>query len=172
LYELFAETTNYITAPIVSDTIETNWATWSLFDVDETDIKNAYKLNSVYVFEYDVTGGPMSNNIQAGIYNNFTRYAKVHQAQTNYYSGTLQSLLGYTVLGTDEYIDNVDIELALNEFTTNGRKKFIKDVDGHIMEVSLTSFSVAPREHLIQRPRDVQIGWMAVGSADGLILTN
>jgi len=172
LYRLFAETTSYITAPLVSDTVSTNWATWSLFDVDETSIKNAYKLNSVFVFAYDTAGGSLSNNMQAEVYNNFTRYAKVHQAKTNYYSGTLQSLLGYTSALTDDYIDDVDLETALNDFTTNGRRKFIKDVKGHIWEVAITSFSVTPREKLIQLPCDIQMGWMAVGSADGLILTN
>lgn len=172
VYRLFAETTSYITAPLESDAVVTNWATWSLFDVVETDVRNAYKVDSIFTFAYDTNGGQISNNMQAGVYPNFTRYAKVHQAKTNYFSGTLQSLLGYTTTVTDEYVDDADFEVLLNNFTTNGRKKFLKDPKGLIWEVAITSFNIARREKLVQMPTDIQIGWMVVGSADGLILTN
>lgn len=172
IYKLFAETTSYITTPLESEPLTTNWSSWCLFDVDATVDANTYKLHSVFKFAYDVNGGSMSNNMQVGVYNNFTRYPKVHQAQTNYYSGMLQSLLGYTDPTTDEYLEGADLETTLNNFTTNTRMKFLKDVKGHIWKVAITSFSVAPREKLIEMPSDIQIGWTVIGSADDLILTN
>lgn len=172
IYYHFAETTSYITAPMVSEPITTDWKTWCLFDVDTTEIRNAYTLHSAFTFAYDLSGGQMPNNMQVATFNNFTPYPKIQVAPSNFYSGTLQSLMGITDPDTDEYSDGIELEAAIKAFTTSTRKKFLKDIYGHIWEVAITSYAVSVRENLIQMPCDVQIGWVECGSADGLILTN
>lgn len=171
IYRLYAETTDYITAPLVSDPISTDWLTWCLFDVVPSDDNESFVLNQAFTFAIDINSGGMSNNIQSSTFNNFTPYPKVQVSSNNHYSGTLQSMLGNIDCTTNVYDEGgLTKENALKLFTTNGNRKFLKDIRGHIWEVSITSFTVTPRDQYPNLPYDVQIGWVEIGSADGLQL--
>lgn len=172
IYRLFASTASYITAPIISDPVSTNWKTWSIFDVDEGE-DDTYHLSQYFVFGLDINSGQMTNNIQTQIYNNFTPYPKIHKATTNYYSGTLSSMLGKFDCETGDYTDDTaDFESALKAFSTNGKRKFLKDIKGHIWEVEITSLGFTPRDGYKGQPYDISLGWAEIASADGLLLTN
>lgn len=173
IYHMFAETASYITAPIAADPITTNWRNWCLFDVTETDEDNVYKFHEGFVFSADVQSGSMNNNLQSATYPNFTEFPKIHKGQSNFYSGTLQALLGRVECPVGKYIEHPEMEAALKAFTTNPRKKFLKDAKGHIWEVEITSaLTVTPREGYPFLPYDISFGWTEIGTTDGLIITN
>ena len=172
IYRLFASTASYITAPIISEPIPTKWQTWSIFDVNEGE-NDTYHLSQCFVFGLDINSGQMVNNIQTGIYNNFTPYPKIHKAPTNYYSGMLTSMLGKFDCNTGDFAEGgVDFEAALKLFSTNGKRKFLKDIKGHIWEVEITSLGFTPRDGYAKLPYDVALGWAEIAPADGLLLTN
>ena len=173
IYKLFATTSSYITAPITSKQIATEWQTWSLFDVDPTDTDGTFTLHEIFLFGVDLVGGQMPNNIQVAQYTNFTEFPKVHKAASNFYSGALTALLGQIDCDTGEYSeDGYSKEAALKKFSTNPRRKFLKDIRGHIWEVEITSLAFTTRDGYIGQPYDVQIGWLEKASADDLIITN
>lgn len=172
IYRLFAMSASYITAPIVSEPIQTDWRTWCVFDVDE-DSDGTMHLSQCFVFGLDINSGQMVNNIQASAYNNFTPYPKIHKAPTNYYSGTLTSMLGKFDCDKGDYAeDDSDHEGALKLFSTNGKRKFLKDVKGHIWEIEITSLGFTPRDNTALLPYDISLGWAEIASADGLLLNN
>lgn len=173
LYQLFVETQSYITAPLSTNVITTDWSQWCLFDVLDTGTPDVYQMNQVFLFALDPNGGTLSNNLQTTLYNNFTPFPKIHKASTNYYSATLQALLGHIDCGTGLYSESgVDLEAALKAFSTNGRKHFLKDIRGHIWQVEITALNFVERAQQPGLPYDVQITWAELGSADGMIITN
>lgn len=171
-YQWYAVASSYITAPLSTDTIKTNWYQWCLFSVDEANAEGQHKLDEMFLFALDTKGGQMPNNVQSSTNLNFTRYPKIHKAQSNYYSGTLQSLLGEVACATGDYTELEDLEAALKEFSTNNKQKFLKDIKGHIWEIEITSFAVTPREGYGGLPYDITLGWVEIGSADNLLITN
>lgn len=170
-YILFAETEGFITLPIESESVNTEWTNFCLFDVDSTDIPNKYKMHECFLFEYNVDGGSMSNNLIATKLDNFTQYPKFVRAQANYYSSTLTGLLGH--IGSDgEYYDSADMLDALSAFTASPRRKFLKDRRGHVWQVEISAPMTETQWSNFggKDPYNVSIPWTQTGSTDGIML--
>lgn len=169
VYSIVAATSEYITGAILSKPISTNWLNWSLFSVDETDTKNEFTIRDIFNFEYNISPSQLSNNISATKYNNFTKFPKIIKGNSNYYSGSLQCLLGYYDCTKNEYIDSADMLDYLSNFTTDGRRKFLKDIYGHIWEVEITdALSATANHHVGGSYYDIKVGWTQVGDTEGL----
>lgn len=172
-YSFAAESESYITAPIESDPISTSWNNWCLFSADSTDNADNLVFHEGFIFEANVSGDAMNNNLSIGTFPNFTRYSKIHKARTNHYSSSLGALLGYLNCDTAKIEDTLDIEGRLKEFSTDPRRKFLRDYKGHLWEVEISSpFSVQPYHGTHHLPYEGQIGWTEIGNADGVQITN
>jgi hypothetical protein len=90
----------------VTDGLYTRWfnpvfENWSIIEASENS-DGSYQVLNEFIFGKNSSSGSVSNNNAPTIANNFTRYATVQMANSNYKSGTLSSLIGY--IGYVSYI--------------------------------------------------------------------
>ena len=172
-YSLFAEVESYITAPIESGKVTTNWDGWCLFSADNTEYQNELKFHEGFVFTINVNSDQINNNLVVGSYNNFTPYPKIQKSKTNYYSGILSSILAYIDCSDSEMHEDFTAEDRLKRFSTDPRRKFLRDYKGHLWEVEITSpIGIQPHQGTEEFPYDIQIGWTEIGSHEGVMITN
>lgn len=181
-YQLYAEAPDIqAVIPFKTSTVKTYWDSYSLLSGIEqkTPIKDAngeiieyekqFIVEDIYLFSLDSNVSNLNANIGATMVSNFTRYPKFHKSQQNFYSGTLTGLLGYE--NTDgQYYDSVELLEKLRNAMTDGKKKYLKDLRGHLWEVELTSFTTSSRSQFIENPYDIQIGFTEVASANNVIM--
>lgn len=164
-----------------TDSVTTDWSKYVLLsgEVQTVSIKdsngieiateNEFIVDKTFLFELDATIDSLNANISTQTQSNFTRYPKIHKGKQNYYNGVLSGLVGYEDSHGD-YYDDLKMMEAIRLAVTDGKRKFLKDLRGHVWEVELTSFTVASRSNYIQNPYDVQIGFSEIASADNLII--
>lgn len=155
--------------PITTNEVKPRWNYWSLMVVDETEDKNVFYLNKMFKFELNLTTGDMSNNAVVNIIPNFTPYPTVQYGASNYWSGELTALSGIISCTDDEYIQPPDIIEEFKYLTSDEKRKFLKDMDGNVYEVKISSpVVVSTDDKTIDRIKTIKISWVEVGSTDGL----
>jgi hypothetical protein len=93
--------TTYITDGLYTRWFNPVFENWSIIEASENE-DGSYQVLNEFVFGKNFSSGSVSNNNAPTIANNFTRYATVQMANSNYKSGTLSSLIGY--IGYISYI--------------------------------------------------------------------
>lgn len=175
IYGLFAQTATYITAPIVTDAITPNWKYWCLFSVDETSVADRYSFHEGFLFEINLEVGAITNNMEVGKFANFTPYPKFHKSPSNHYSGSLTSLAGYADCTSNiTYVEPLSITDKLKVFSTDSRRKFLKDIRGDIWEVEISSslqLQIQKVKFGSVEPYEIQVNWTEIGTTDGLTIT-
>lgn len=92
----------YITVGTQSGWVSPCYENWSVIEAEYNSDGEYYKVINEYVFGKNFSSGGISNNNAPAVSNNFTRYATVQMASSNYQSGTLSSLIGH--IGYFSYI--------------------------------------------------------------------
>ena len=166
IFPVFGET---IGSSAPSNMVVPNWWDWSLIVCDTIDNDTYYQLKT-YRFDLDVSSGSMSNNTTFNELQNFTKYAKVQNSQSNYWSGTLSAFIGNCGV---TYKDTVEQMEELKSLTTDNRDKFLKDRKGNFWKVRLNSaVSEKISDEFIEQAVVVTLGWMEVGDASHSVITN
>lgn len=166
IFPVFGET---IGSSAPSNMVVPNWWDWSLIVCDTID-NDTYYQSKTYRFDLDVSSGSMSNNTTFNELQNFTRYAKVQNSQSNYWSGTLSAFIGNCGV---TYKDTVERMEELKALTTDNRDKFLKDRKGNFWKVRLNSaVSEKISDEFIEQAVVVTLGWMEVGDASHSVITN
>ena len=112
----------------------------------------------------------MSNNTTFNELQNFTKYAKVQNSSSNYWSGTLSAFIGNCGV---TYKDTVEQMEELKSLTTDNRDKFLKDRKGNFWKVRLNSaVSEKISDEFIEQAVVVTLGWMEIGDASHSVITN
>lgn len=162
-----------ILSPFITEEVKTNWNYWTLIVVDESEEENIYYLDKMYKFELNLNVGDMSNNTVVNVVNNFTPYPTIQYGTSNYWSGSLSSLCGFITCNNSEYIQTINMIQELKDLPINPKKKFLKDIDGHVWEVKITAPVVLTTENnTIQQVKTAQISWAEVASAKGVSVIN
>ena len=166
IFPVFGET---IGSSAPSNMVVPNWWDWSLIVCDTVD-DDTYYQSKTYRFDLDVSSGSMSNNTTFNELQNFTKYAKVQNSQSNYWSGTLSAFIGNCDI---TYKDTVDRMEELKSLTTDNRDKFLKDRKGNFWKVRLNS-AVGEKisDEFIEQAVTVTLGWMEIGDASHSVITN
>ena len=166
IFPVFGET---IGSSAPSNMVVPNWWDWSLIVCDTID-NDTYYQSKTYRFDLDVSSGSMSNNTTFNELQNFTKYAKVQNSQSNYWSGTLSAFIGNCGV---TYKDTVERMEELKSLTTDNRDKFLKDRKGNFWKVRLNS-AVGEKisDEFVEQAVVVTLGWMEVGDASRSVITN
>ena len=166
IFPVFGET---IGSSAPSNMVVPNWWDWSLVVCDTID-NDTYYQSKTYRFDLDVSSGSMSNNTTFNELQNFTKYAKVQNSQSNYWSGTLSAFIGNCGV---TYKDTVERMEELKSLTTDNRDKFLKDRKGNFWKVRLNS-AVGEKisDEFVEQAVVVTLGWMEVGDASRSVITN
>lgn len=160
-------------APNVSKPINAEWGYWSLMIVDESEEDGLFYLNKLFKFEYNVEEDSMSNNANASVNQNFTSYPTVQLGTSNYWSGGLSALCGYISYNDVDFICNANMIEELKALSSEVRRKFLKDPDGNLWEVEITSpISITTNVNVLERIKTVKISWTQVGSAENISIIN
>ncbi len=160
-------------SPSVTSDVKTDWGYWSLLVVDESEEENVFYLNKMFKFELNITTNPMSNNASVSVLQNFTKYPTIQYGTANYWSGGLSALCGYVSCVNGEYVQTPDMVEELKKLTSDTRRKFLKDIEGNILEVKITSpISITANDNLIQSVKTAKISWTEVGEISGISIIN
>ena len=176
-YYLYPATTHsgngLVLYPSITDEVKTNWGYWSLLVVDESEEENVFYLNKMFKFELNIVTDEMNNNAVVSVLQNFTKYPTVQYGTSNYWSGGLSALCGYVSCVDDDYIQTPNMIEELKKLTSDTRRKFLKDVDGNIWEVKITSpISITSEDELSQSVKTAKISWTEVGETSGISIIN
>lgn len=159
--------------PLVSKEVKPEWEYWSLIVADETEDENVLYMSKVFKFGLNIQDTSMNNNAQVTVSPNFTRYPTVQIAPSNYWSGTLSSLIGYINCGTGDYTQTPNMVDELKELTTDTRRKFLKDIEGHVWEVKITApIDVTNEETASGNIKTVTVGWTEIGVINDISVIN
>ena len=152
-----------------SNLVTPSWWDWFLIVCDRVG-DDVYTQSAIYRFDLDVSSGNMTNNTSFTELQNFTKYAKIQNSPSNYWSGTLSAFIGNCA---DTYKDTTERMNELKGLTTDGKDKFLKDRKGNIWKVRLNS-AVTEQiiDEYVEQAVVVTLGWMEIGSADDSVITS
>ena len=176
-YYLYPATTHsengILLSPSITNEVRTDWGYWSLLVVDESDEENVFYLNKMFKFELNIATDSMSNNAEVTVLQNFTKYPTVQYGTANYWSGGLSALCGYVSCADGNYVQNPNMIDELKSLTSDTRRKFLKDIDGNIWEVKITSsISITAENNALQSVSSVKVSWTEVGEISGISIIN
>lgn len=158
--------------PLITNQIKTNWDYWCLMTVDETEKDNIFYLSNMFFFQFNIEAGAMSNNANISVSKNFTKYPFVQYGNSNYWSASLSGLVGGIACPRGEYYQTIEMINDLKALTTDGKRKFLKDIDGNIYEVSIID-SLSIEQYESSTIKKKTISWAEVGDAKGIsIISN
>ncbi len=153
--------------PLVTEQVKTSWYYWCLMTVEETERDNVFFLSDMFFFRYNLENGAMSNNANISLSKNFTKYPSVQHGDSNYWSSTLSGLVGGVTCPGNKYYQTNEMINSLKALTTDGKRKFLKDIDGNIFEVAITD-SITIENTSTQDIKRKSISWAEVGDAKGV----
>lgn len=169
VYYVFPVFSDKIGAAASSNMVVPNWWDWFLIVCDRTGDDSYYHLKT-YRFDLDVSSGSMANNTSFNELQNFTKYAKVQNSFSNYWSGTLSAYIGNC---GNSYEDTVAQMEELKSLSTDGKDKFLKDRKGNFWKVRLNSaVSQKINDEYVEQAVVVTLGWMEIGDASNSVVTN
>ena len=157
-----------IGAPIQSNAIQTDWWSWVLLVCSTTNVENTYSMSKAYVFDLDFSSRTMSNNTGYNVLENFTPYAKIQNSNSNYWTGTISSLLG-NIPCDDNYTDTVQQMNEIKSLSSDTNTKILKDRKGNIWMVRISApVNEQIIDQYVEQAVNITLTWMEVGSMDGV----
>lgn len=159
--------------PSITSEVKTDWGYWSLLVVDESEEENVFYLNKMFKFELNIVTDAMSNNAVVSVLQNFTKYPTIQYGTANYWSGGLSALCGYISCYDGSYVQTPDMIEELKSLTSDTRRKFLKDIEGNIWEVKITSaINITTEDNTAQKIKTAKIQWTEVGETSGISIIN
>ena len=160
-------------SPSITNEVKTDWGYWSLLVVDESDEENVFYLNKMFKFELNIATETMNNNAVVSVIQNFTKYPTVQYGTSNYWSGGLSALCGFVSCTDGKYMQTPNMIEELKKLTSDTRRKFLKDIEGNIWEVKITSpIDITEEFSATQFVKSVKISWTEVGETSGISIIN
>lgn len=133
-----------------------------------TNVENTYSMSKAYVFDLDFSSRTMSNNTGYNVLENFTPYAKIQNSNSNYWTGTISSLLG-NIPCDDNYTDTVQQMNEIKSLSSDTNTKILKDRKGNIWMVRISApVNEQIIDQYVEQAVNITLTWMEVGSMDGV----
>lgn len=173
-YYLFpVGSTTYITAPIISNSINPCWWNYTLMECAPTSDKKTFTVVAAYRFKYNIESGAVNNNNKPNILQNFTPYPTVQLVPQNYKSGSLSGLLGTISYqnGKLDYGDTLATRDAMFALSKTQNALFLKTRKGDLIRVRISEPpSVSINDATAEQTQTITIQWVEVGSAENVSL--
>ena len=138
-YYIYPSSTTMIGSPFVTDYIAYSAYYWELLLVNSTEDENVYTLDSIYKFEFNPGDITIQNSTEANKIRTFSRYLRIQKDGVNCWTGTLSALVGIYDCDTSEYEETIELLDAIQELSTDPRRKFLRDYAGHLYEIDVSS---------------------------------
>ena len=160
-------------SPLVTKQVAINCPYWSLFIVDETEEENVFYLDKMFKFELNLSVDDMTNNAQINITQNFTKYPTLQYGASNYWSGSLSALCGFIASNCVDYVQTVNMINELKSISSDRRRKFLKDIDGNLWEVDISSpINISSENIATKTLKTWKFSWVEVGDASKISIIN
>jgi len=165
-YYVFPETATTVGEAMISDVLTTNWWSWSLTGIYESDINNLYyvDINNIWIFDMNINSGSMTQNINKQSYQGFSKFPKISSGEKNYLSGQLNCLIGK--IENDLYIDTIEMQKSFIDFVQSGSQKILKDRKGNIFIVDTTENTLEVMDNIKEQVVSVTFNWTQIGSTE------
>ncbi len=169
-YILFAETADYISAPLQQDGyVTTNWWNWSLVGLTpSSNGSNLYYADTshVWLFDTELESGALQQNLDKAVIENFTRFPKLASGKKNYLTGSISAYLSNPV--NARYQDTVEQYNAFIDFIADENPKLLKDRKGNGWIVGTTSNSMQYNDATAEQITTVGFEFTQLDSLDDL----
>lgn len=167
-YYIFPSFEDSIGNASISGVFYPYWWDWYLIVCNKVS-ENVYTIKDYHKFDLDVESGMMTNNTSFNVLENFTKYAKIQNSKSNYWSGSISSLLGNC---GNNYIDTIEEMEKIKSLSTDGLDKFLKDRKGNIWKVRLnSSVNEQINDKYVEQAVSVTLSWMEIGSSEYSVIT-
>ena len=149
---------------------------WTLLvcdDVYENDIlnKNKVEVKEIYYFDKNIQSGSVTNNAEISIVKNFTQFPKYQVSNSNYWSGSLTGLVGYIGEDLITYHQTVEMVNKLAKLSNDGKRKFLKDIEGNIWEIAVSApVSIQNTDNLGIQLKTKTLSWTQIGDAKNIMI--
>ena len=133
-YTIFAETENYISAPLEQlGYINAFWWDWSLVGLKDSDTEGLYYADNdnIWLFDTMLTSGGFEQNIDKYTIDNFTQFPKVSSGKKNYLTSSITAFLSNVNITTGKYADTVEQYNAFVDFIAQPTPKLLRDRKGN-----------------------------------------
>lgn len=144
-YTIFAETENYISAPLEQlGFVKASWWNWSLIGLQESDTNGLYYVDNenIWLFDTMLTSNGFDQNIDKYIMENFTQFPKISSGKKNYLSSSITAFLSNVDPKTGKYVDTVEQYNKFIDFIAKPTPKLLRDRKGNGWVVSTTGNSL------------------------------
>lgn len=136
-YTIFAETENYISAPLEQkDFVKASWWNWSIVGLNDSGTNGLYYADSdnIWLFDTMLTSSSFDQNIDKYIVENFTQFPKISSGKKNYLSSSITAFLNNIKDG--RYVDTVEQYNRFVDFIAQPTPKLLRDRKGNGWVVS------------------------------------
>lgn len=136
-YTIFAETENYISAPLEQkDFVKVSWWNWSIVGLNDSGTNGLYYADSdnIWLFDTMLTSSGFDQNIDKYIVENFTQFPKISSGKKNYLSSSITAFLNNIKDG--RYVDTVEQYNRFVDFIAQPTPKLLRDRKGNGWVVS------------------------------------
>ncbi len=169
-YILFAETAEYISAPLQQDGYTvTSWWNWSLTKLtkSETDDKIYYAdSKNVWLFDTEVQSGALQQNLDKATIENFTQFPKISTGKKNYLTGSISAFLSNP--HNARYEDTIEQYNAFIDFIADENPKLLKDRKGNGWIVDTTSNQMQYNDVTAEQITTVNFDFVQLDDLDDL----
>lgn len=170
-YTIFAETENYISAPLEQlGFVKTSWWNWSLVGLQESDTDGLYYADSenIWLFDTMLTSNAFDQNIDKYIMENFTQFPKISSGKKNYLSSSLTAFLSNVDLETGKYADTVEQYNRFVDFIAQPTPKLLRDRKGNGWVVSTTGNSMQYVDESVEQITKVSFNFVQLNDINSV----
>lgn len=169
-YILFAETAEYISAPLQQDGYTvTSWWNWSLTKLtkSETNDKIYYADGkNVWLFDTEVQSSALQQNLDKATIENFAQFPKISTGKKNYLTGSISAFLSNPY--NARYEDTIEQYNGFIDFIADENPKLLKDRKGNGWIVDTTSNQMQYNDVTAEQITTVSFDFVQLDDLDDL----
>lgn len=191
---------NNIPLALEQSVVSVKWQGWSLTELhplDTTGKKFSASPSDVWIFNFNVETGEMTQNINRQEEETLGTYLSYSQGPQNYISGQVSCLLGRDMILASSYFSDPNINVSngnawYQEYFNGSKKlssnervdmlkewrkvafssnpKLLKDRKGQMFLVTLTNLTSQTNEKIPRLPETISFAWTQIGDLDDVTI--